>query len=165
MVQRWEPGSGYYHPLFVLTAALRFHHKSRCCEGLLEDHALKKVYIHLFMNHISRTVNQWREVLKNSNQSTFTLEHRAEHKLQICQIEGGEECNSCSGPKYHSTSRKKERVKVATFNLRSNLKRKDLFPSNLDILPPLKIVVSWKKKSISRLIKISDLIWSAKQPF
>ena len=111
---------------------LCFHHNSRCCEGLLEDHTLKKVYIHLFMNHISRTVNQWREVLKNSNQSTFTLEHREENKLQICQKEGGEECNSCSGPKYHSKSRKKERVKVATFNLRSNLKRKDLFPSNLD---------------------------------
>ena len=55
----------------------------------MEDHTLKKVYIHLFMKRISRTVNQWREVLKNSNQSTFTLEHRAEHKLQICQIEGG----------------------------------------------------------------------------
>ena len=55
----------------------------------MEDHTLKKVYIHLFMNHISRAVNQWREVLKNSNQSTFTLEHREEHKLQICQIEGG----------------------------------------------------------------------------
>ena len=41
---------------------------------------------------------------KKWNQSTF-LGRRVEHKLQICQIEGGE-CNSCSGPKYHSDSRK-----------------------------------------------------------